>query len=147
VRLPRMTTRRLMTFIVGLGLLFGLIVWGRSLKQRRDYCLIEASAYAEMEADFLSFESKSRAIPGSYSASLKVGGNTYQGAKALAYLVTAKNRYLQAAYRPWISVPTKPPSLVIQTDNPRTVFIRRQDIFPKSSIVTRKLRNRVGTSK
>jgi hypothetical protein len=123
MRLVRMTTRRWITSIAGLGLLFGLVVWGRSLKQRRDYCLSEASAYAEMETDFLAFQSKSRAVPGSYSASVDVGETTYQGVKAVAYLVEMKNSYRHAAYRPWVSIPAKPPCLVIHTDNPKTVFI------------------------
>jgi hypothetical protein len=137
MRLPR-TTRQCMTAIAGLGLFFGLIVWGWSLMQRRDYCINEASAYAEMESDFLLFEAKSRAVPGSYSASLKVGRNVYNSADSIAYLVKLKNEYLHAAYRPWVSIPTEPPSLVIQTNNPRTVFIREQNAFPETSIVTRK---------
>jgi hypothetical protein len=105
MRLSRMTTRRWMIAVAVVGLLLGVVVGGRRLKQRRDYCLQQASDLARMETFFRSMESRSAARPPPQRPSIIVDGHTYQAATLAACFAERKEIYLHAASRPWLSVP------------------------------------------
>jgi hypothetical protein len=105
MRFTRMTTRRWMIAVAVVGVLLGVVVGGRRLKQRRDYCLQEASNLARTEKFFRSMESRVASRPLPQRPSIIVDGHTYQAATLAAYYAERKEIFLHAASRPWISVP------------------------------------------
>ena len=105
MRFTEMTTRRWMIAVAVVGLLLGVVVGGRRLKQRRDYCLQQASDQARTEKFFRSMESRVASRPLPHRPSIIVDGHTYQAATLAAFYGERKEIFLHAASRPWISVP------------------------------------------
>jgi hypothetical protein len=129
-----MTTRRWMIAVAVVALLLGVVVGGRRLKQRRDYCLQQASDHARIETFFRSMESRSTARPPSQRPSIIVDGHTYQAATLAACFAERKEIYLHAAFRPWLSVPPALPRqdfLIVDPLSRTFVFERTERPLPK----------------
>jgi hypothetical protein len=105
MRLPRMTTRRWMLAVAILGSLLGAVVGGRRLEHRRDYCLQQASDAARLEATFRTMERLSASQFPPQRPSNIITGRTYEAAEVAEYFAGRKERFLRAAYRPWLAVP------------------------------------------
>jgi hypothetical protein len=108
VFLMKLTTRRWMIAVAVVGLLLGVVVGGRRLKKRRDYCLQQASNYARMESFFRSMEWRSTSVPRSQRPLIIMDGHTYQADTMADYYAEMEESYLHSASRPWISVPPDP---------------------------------------
>jgi len=105
MRRSRMTTRRWMIAVAVVGLLLGVVVGGRRLKQRRDYYLQQANNQARWENYFRSMASRVASRPPPQQPSITFVRPTYQVAELAAEYAKRKEMYLHAASRPWISVP------------------------------------------
>jgi hypothetical protein len=120
----RMTTRRWMVAVAVVGLLLGVVVGGQRLKQRRDYCLQQASKYARMETDFRSMEARSATLPPRQRTLVFVDRHAYQAATLAACFAERKEIYLHAASRPWLSVPPPlPVKAFILVERPAHTFV------------------------
>jgi hypothetical protein len=107
-----MTTRRWMVAVAVVGLLLGVGVEGRRLKQQRDYYLQQANDVAQRENDCRSIASRVASRPSLQQPPVTFVGQTHtvaevaaEYAKVAAYYAKRKEMYLHAASRPWISVP------------------------------------------
>jgi hypothetical protein len=126
MRLPRMTMRRWMIAVAIAGVLLGTAVWGRRLKQQRDYYLKQANFHARLERFFRSVEKMFPTRVASGGRSLKdvsgmmvrsgfvpalvvVGEHTYLAGGLARHHAELKEKYLHFASRPWLSVPADPP--------------------------------------
>jgi hypothetical protein len=107
MRRPKMTTRRWMTVVAVVGLLLGVVIWGRRLRQRREYCLQQASNHAREEKVFRSMATRLR------PPEIIVGEHTYQADTLAAYHAEWKTAYLHTASRPWLSVPPDAPNFTM----------------------------------
>jgi hypothetical protein len=136
VRLSRMTTRRWMIAVAVVGLLLGVVVGCRRLKQRRDYCLQQASYKAREETFFRSMESRSAALPPPQRPLIIVDGRAYQAATLATCFAKRKEIYLRAASRPWLSVPPVFPLgdfLFVDRPSQTFVFQKTGRPLPKSA--------------
>jgi hypothetical protein len=124
MRLTRMTTRRWMLAVAAIGLILGVVVGGRRLKQRRDYCLQRASSNARTEKFFRSLESRGASRPPTERPSIMVDGHPCEAAALAAYFAGRKNLYLHTAPRPWLSVPPVTPRhmFLIRDSRAQAVF-------------------------
>jgi hypothetical protein len=120
------------------GLLLGVVVGGRRLKQRRDYCLQQASYQAREETFFRSMESRSAALPPPQRPLIIVDRHVYQAATLAAYFAKRKEIYLHAASRPWLSVPPPFLSDAIIVDRPSQTFVFQKTGRPLPKSVRRK---------
>jgi hypothetical protein len=112
MRRSRMTTRRWMVAVAVVGLLLGVVVGGRRLKQRRDYYLQQANDQARREEYWRSEASRVASLPPLPQPPVTVVGQApriaevaAEYAKVAAYCAKRKEVYLHASSRPWISVP------------------------------------------
>jgi hypothetical protein len=124
-----------MIAVAVVGLLLGVVVGGRRLKQRRNYCLEQASHEAQTEQLFRSMESSVASRPLQQRPSIIVEGHTYKAATLAAYYAERKQIYLHAASRPWISVPTTPPwhaFYIVHPNPPKVIFEKTGRPMPKS---------------
>jgi len=105
MRRSRMTTWRWMVAVAVVGLLLGVVVEGRRLKQRRDYYLRQANDVARWENYCRSMASRVASRPPLQRPSVTSIGQTYTIAEVAAEYAKLKEMYLHAASRPWISIP------------------------------------------
>jgi hypothetical protein len=134
MRRSRMTTRLWMVAVAVVGVLLGIVVGGRRLKQRRDYYLQQANDQARREKYWRSMTSMIASRPPLQQPSVTSVGQTptvaevaAQYANLAAYYAKLKEIYFHAASRPWISVPP---------DYGRRAFLI--DVIPPPQVVIEK---------
>jgi hypothetical protein len=121
-----MTMRRWMIAVAIAGIVLGGVVWGKRLKQRRDFYLQQANFHARLESFFRSVEKMFGPLVGSSGkarqsvagitvrsglapALVAVDEHTYSAAALAQYHAVQKERYLHFASRPWLSASADPP--------------------------------------
>ena len=126
MRRSRMTTRRWMVAVAVLGLLLGVVVEGRRLKQRRDYYLQEANDQARSENYFRSEASRVASLPPLPQPPVTVVGQAHriaevaaEYAKVAAYYAKRKEMYLRI-------LPTVDFSTARKADVPYSPYLRSQ---------------------
>jgi hypothetical protein len=105
LRLPKMTTRRLMIVVAALAMLLGGAVLGQRLMRRRAYYLRHAAGYAEQERNF---RHGPRGVWDYRMNEQECDSETLADKCA-----EMKTIYLHAASRPWTSVPPYLPDVEI----------------------------------
>ena len=103
MRLPQVTTRRLMVAVALVSVLFGGIVQLHRLKRWRNHYLQLANEYARKEQSLRSPE-----------VEIMVNGQPWPVDMMVSFLSARKKAYLHAASRPWLSVPPALPSMRIE---------------------------------
>jgi hypothetical protein len=121
-----------MTVVAIVGLILGFAVWSRRLKERRDYCLQQASNEARREKFFRSMESRDVSRSPQHRLSIIVDGLPYQAATLAAYYAERKEKYLRAASVLLLSVPPAlQPGEFYIFDPLQRVFYEKAQRFPQ----------------
>jgi hypothetical protein len=98
-----------MIAVAFVGLVLGFVVVGWRLKQRRDYCLKQASNFAGMESFFRAMEANLLADSPPQRLAFTMDGQTYEASAIAAYYGELTRQYRRVAARPWLSLPRTPP--------------------------------------